>query len=190
MYPLSFSYNHLINLIMRTTYPSPWAHNRYNYMFHTSCKPSHISCIWQKFDKECNQCNARFERKSPKKCPVIELVSIATVTKADTNARIQKALEEKGIDPRAYKSIWRSKECFHQHTLIICLLCFSRRMERTATECSPLYHAKTQKTLSAEQYPIIIRNMNIKLPWHMDNITSNYIQRRIQQLKHELFSLL
>ena len=28
------------------------AQNCYNYMLHTSCKPSHILCIWQRCDKE------------------------------------------------------------------------------------------------------------------------------------------
>ena len=40
--------------------------------------------------------------KSPKKCSAIDMVSTASRTKANLNARILKALQEKGINPRAY----------------------------------------------------------------------------------------
>ena len=53
--------------------------------------------------KECYQCMTSFKKKSLKECPVVEMELIAFGTKANLNARIQKALEEKVINPRSYE---------------------------------------------------------------------------------------
>ena len=41
--------------------------------------------------------------KTPKNTSATGMVPTASSTKPDINVRIQKALEEKGIDPSAYK---------------------------------------------------------------------------------------
>lgn len=64
-------------------------------------------CIWQKCDKESNQCVTSLRKKSAKNCSVIEMVFIASGARPDLNARFQKALDEKGIDTRAYEKYMR-----------------------------------------------------------------------------------
>ena len=55
-------------------------------------------CIWQRFNKECNQCITRFKRKLPKECPTIEIEPVVSGTKA----RIQKLWKRKA----SMQSLW------------------------------------------------------------------------------------
>ena len=51
----------------------------------------------------------RFKMKSPKECSAINMVSIASATKAKLTARIQKALAENGVSPRANEKHMKRK---------------------------------------------------------------------------------
>ena len=59
--------------------------------------------------------------KSPQECPATGVVLIAFGTKSNLNIRIQKALEEKGIDHKPIKVYEEEIQiCFPQQAIIIC----------------------------------------------------------------------
>ena len=68
-----------------------------------------VLCIWQKCDKEYNQCVTRMKEKSLKDCSTSEMVLIALGGTADFNVRNQKALEETDTNPRAYENYLKRK---------------------------------------------------------------------------------